>query len=273
MTPPEAMTAAFGAPRALVGMVHIGALPGTPAAHEPVAALCARAVDEARAYADAGFTAVMLENMHDVPYVKGAVGPEVTAAIAVVAREVVRAVKLPVGLQVLAGANREALAAALAANARFIRAEGFVFGHVADEGWIDASAGALLRFRRQIGADHVRVFADIKKKHAAHAVTADVDLVETARAAEFFRADGVIVTGAATGRPADADEVDAVSHAIELPVLVGSGITPDNIGNFAAADGFIVGSSVKLEGRWSNALDRTRVEAMARAFERLPARP
>jgi len=273
MAAPDRMLELFHAPRALIGMLHVGALPGTPEARSSVDELTERAIAEALVYRDAGFNGLMLENMHDTPYLKGAVGPEITAAMAVIARELQYEVDLPLGIQVLAGANREALAAALAANARFIRAEGFVFGHVADEGWIDASAGALLRFRRQIGADHVRVFADIKKKHAAHAVTADVDLVETARAAEFFRADGVIVTGAATGRPADADEVDAVSHAIELPVLVGSGITPDNIGNFAAADGFIVGSSVKLEGRWSNALDRTRVEAMARAFERLPARP
>ena len=84
-----------------------------------------------------------------------------------------------------------------------MRVEGFVFAHVADEGLIESSAGALLRYRRAIGADHIRVFADIKKKHSAHAITADVDIVETAKAAEFFTVDGVIVTGLATGEPAE----------------------------------------------------------------------
>src|SRR5437879_11621759 len=106
------------------------------------------------------------------------------------------------GVQVPAAANREALAVALACGADFVRGEGFVFAHVADEGLIESSAGDLLRYRRAIGAGEVRVFADIKKKHAAHALTADVDLVETAHAAEFFLADAVIVTGPSTGRPA-----------------------------------------------------------------------
>lgn len=272
MTTRETMLTLFRDHRALIGMIHVGALPGTPQAHDSVDEIVERAIAEALVYRDAGFNGLLVENMHDVPYVKGAVGPEITASMAVIARELQYEVDLPLGIQVLAGANREAVAAALAANARFIRAEGFVFGHVADEGWIDASAGPLLRYRRQIGAEGIHVFADVKKKHASHAATADVDLVETARAAEFFQADGVVVTGAATGREADAAEVEAVARAVRVPTLVGSGIDAENLPRFAAADGFIVGSSVKLGGMWCNALDRTRVEAVARAFERLPSR-
>src|SRR4030095_13905204 len=99
------------------------------------------------------------------------------------------------------------------------------FAHVADEGLIEASAGKLLRYRRAIGAEHVRVFADVKKKHSAHAITADVDIVETAKAAEFFSVDGVIVSGRATGQPADPNEVAAVADAGKVPPLVGSGMT------------------------------------------------
>jgi uncharacterized protein len=266
-----AMTALFGAPRALIGMIHVGALPGTPAASEPLERLVERAVAEARAYRDAGFTALAIENMHDRPYLKRVVGPEVVAAMTRVGREVTREVALPLGVQVLAGANREALAVALACGAAFVRAEGFVFGHVADEGLIEADAGELLRYRRAIGATGVRVFADIKKKHSSHAITGDVDLVETAHAAEFFLADGVIVTGTATGRAADEREVRDVSGAVGIPVLVGSGLAPDNLARFAAADGFIVGSWVKQGGVWSNALDPARVRAMAEAFAGLPA--
>ena len=172
-------------------------------------------------------------------------------------------------IQVLAGANSWAVAIAHACGASFVRVEGFVFAHVADEGLIESSAGALLRYRRAIGADGVRVFADIKKKHSAHAITADVDIVETAKAAEFFRADGVIVSGIATGQPADADEVRAVSGAVAIPTLIGSGITPENMACYADADAFIVGSSVKRDGLWSNPLDEARVRAVARAFQAL----
>ena len=146
-----------------------------------------------------------------------------------------------------------------------------MFAHVADEGLIESSAGELLRYRRMIGANDVLIFADIKKKHSAHAITADVDLAETARAAEFFLADGVIVTGVSTGRPADPEEVRSVTQAVNVPTLVGSGVTAENIREYADADAFIVGSSVKRDGVWSGPLDQARVCALSRAFIELPA--
>src|SRR5258706_5116347 len=197
------IAALFGAPRALVGMLHVPALPGTPRAGLGVEAVAEAMVAEAWKYQSAGLHGLMIENMHDRPYMKGAVGPEVVAALAVVGREVRRSVGLPLGVQVLAGANREAVAVALACGAAFVRVEGFVFAHVADEGLIEASAGALLRYRKVIGAAGVRIFADVTEKHSAHAITAHVSIAETAHAAEFFLADGVIVSGTSTGPAAD----------------------------------------------------------------------
>jgi len=175
-------------------------------------------------------------------------------------------VALSLGIQILAGANACSVAVAHACGAAFVRVEGFVFAHVADEGLIESSAGALLRYRKAIGTDRIRVFADIKKKHSAHAITADVDIVETAKAAEFFQADGVIVSGVSTGSAADPAEVRAVSRAVGIPTLVGSGVTPENLASFADADALIVGSSVKRGGIWSNPLDEANVAAIARAF-------
>src|SRR4029079_16643208 len=131
----------FGAPRALIGMLHLGALPGTPSASASVEDVIPQAVTEARIYRDAGFTALAIENMHDRPYLKGGVGPEITAAMSAVAREVKRETGLVLGIQLLAAANREALAVALACGAAFVRVEGFVFAHVADEGIIESCAG------------------------------------------------------------------------------------------------------------------------------------
>jgi len=267
--PLSAFRECFGAPRALVGMLHLGALPGTPSASHSVEMLIQQTLTEARIYRDAGFTALAIENMHDRPYLKGGVGPEITAAMTAVAREVKRDTGLVLGIQVLAAANREALAVAHASGADFVRVEGFAYAHVADEGVIESCAGDLLRYRRAIGAERVLVFADIKKKHSAHAITADVSIVETGKAAEFFLADGVIVTGAATGEPASPDEVRDVVGAVPLPVLVGSGITPGNLARFASAHGFIVGSSVKQGGVWCNPLDRDAVRALVSAFAEL----
>jgi membrane complex biogenesis BtpA family protein len=251
----------------LIGMVHVGALPGTPRAAAPVGEIARRAADEARVLADAGFHAVLIENMHDVPYLRRDVGPEIVAAMTVVGHEVRRAVDVPVGVQILAGANAAALAVAHAIGGSFVRAEGFVFAAIADEGLLDeADAGRLLRTRRAIGAGDVRIVADVKKKHSSHAITTDVDLAETARAAAFFGADGVVVTGGATGEATSIDDVRAVRAAVEVPVLVGSGATPETAGGLLKhADALIVGSALKVGGWWGNALDPERVERFVRA--------
>lgn len=254
---------------ALIGMVHVGALPGTPRARHAVAELAARAAAEARVLKTAGFDAVMIENMHDRPYVHQSHGPEITSAMTAVAIAVRAAVgeSFPLGIQVLSGGNREALAIALAAGLQFIRCENFVFSHVADEGLLErAEAGPLLRYRRQIGAEHVQVLCDIKKKHASHALTGDVSLAETAAAAEFFGADGVIVTGTATGRPTSPDDVAKAAGATRLPVLVGSGASPESAAELLRfATTLIVGSWIKRAGRWENPVDPARARSMARA--------
>jgi membrane complex biogenesis BtpA family protein len=269
MDPLSTFRERFGAPRALIGMLHVGALPGTPAARLSIEGLIDHTLAEARIYRDAGFTALALENMHDRPYLKTGVGPEITAAMTALAREVKRETGLVLGIQVLAAANREALAVALASGADFVRVEGFAFAHVADEGIIESCAGELLRYRRSISADRVLVFADIKKKHSAHAITSDVSLVATAKAAELFLADGVIVTGPASGEEASPDDVRDTAGAVRLPVLVGSGTSVRNLARFTDAHGFIVGSSLKQGGVWSNPLDRAAVDSIARAFAKL----
>jgi membrane complex biogenesis BtpA family protein len=251
-------------------MIHVRALPGTPAYGGALAVVRETALREAELLANAGVDALMIENMHDTPYLKRAVGPEIVAPLAIVAAEVRARAGRPCGVQVLAGANREALAIALAAGLDFVRVEGFVFAHVADEGSIEADAGKLLRYRRAIGAEHVQVWADVKKKHSAHAITADVDIAAMAQAVAFCRGDAVVVTGSATGQAADAGELRRVRAACALPALVGSGITPDNLGDYwADASGFIVGSSLKVGGRWDAEIDPTRVERLMAAARRL----
>lgn len=244
----------FGREKALVGMVHLAALPGTPASRLPMERIVELAAEEARLLADAGFDAIIIENMHDVPYLQRKVGPEIVAAMTIVACAIRRTVDLPLGVQVLAGANHDALAVAYASNANFIRVEGFVFSAVADEGLLaEADAGPLLRYRRQIGAERVKILADIKKKHSAHALTADVDVGEMAKAAEFFGADGVIITGIATGQSIRIDDLGTARIATQLPLLVGSGVTPESVGNlYAYADALIVGSWYKEDGYWGN---------------------
>ncbi|MDX9912338.1 MAG: BtpA/SgcQ family protein [Phycisphaerales bacterium] len=255
--------------KSLIGMIHVGAMPGTPRAELPVAQLADVAAEEAKILSASGFDGIIIENMHDRPYVHGVQDPAVVAAMAVVVSRVRETTDLPLGVQVLSGGNREALAIAQAAGAGFVRCENFVYAHVADEGLLDrAEAGPLLRYRRAIGAEDVRVFCDIQKKHASHALTADLSLADLAHAAEFFGADGLIVTGGFTGRPARVEDLREVKGASSLPVLVGSGVTPENAGAMLEhADAVIVGSWIKRDGLWSNGVDPERCERMASAVE------
>ena len=260
----------FDKRKPLVGVIHVGALPGTPRARVSVDELTETAVREAAVYRAGGVDALMIENMHDVPYLRGKVGPEVVAAMAVVGRAVKSESKLPVGVQILAGANVEAIAVAHAAGLDYVRVEAYTFAHVADEGIIESSAASLLRFRRKIGAEGVRVWADVKKKHASHAITADVSLGETAAAVEFMLGDAVIVSGNATGEPPRASDVREAKSHCRLPVRLGSGVTPENVSEFyREADGFIVGSYFKEGGLWSNTVERARVERLADELRRL----
>lgn len=257
----------FPTKQALVGMVHIQALPGTPNHRLSIEEIVEQAVREAQIFESVGYHGIILENMHDIPYMNREVGPEIVACMTRVCAEVRRSIQLPLGLQILAGANREALAAAQAGGANFIRAEGFIFSHIADEGLMNATAGELLRYRKMIGAEDIKVLCDIKKKHSSHAITADTSLAETAHAAEFFQADGVIVTGVSTGAQTETEDLAQVTGATSLPVWIGSGITPNNVSQYKTAHGIIVGSWVKLDGDWRKAVCPERAARMRQAFE------
>jgi len=251
----------FNVAHPIIGMIHIQALPGTPNYKGDIRFVLDEALKEALIYKKAGIDALMIENMHDVPYQKNQVGPEISSMMTLLAHTIKQETNLPMGIQILAGANKEALAVAKAAQLEFIRAEGFVFGHVADEGYIDSQAADLLRYRKQIDAENIAVFTDIKKKHSSHAITADVSIVETAHAAEFFLSDGLIVTGKQTGAEADTFEIETVKKSSKLPVIIGSGVNIDNVTQYLSiSDALIVGSYFKKEGFWKNDLQSERIK-------------
>jgi uncharacterized protein len=147
----------FGEKKVIIGMIHLDALPGTPLCNHSVSCILEKAIHECDIYLDAKVDSIMIENMHDVPYLNKNVGPEVVSTMSVIAQKIREKTNLPLGIQVLASANKEAIAIAQAASFNFIRAEGFIFSHIADEGITDACAGELLRYRHQIDADEIAI--------------------------------------------------------------------------------------------------------------------
>lgn len=260
----------FKVPKPIIGMVHVEPLPGTPNYKGKVKDIINKACTEAKLYLNAGVDAIGIENMHDVPYLCKTAGPEISSLMSIIGYELKSLTKLPVGIQILAGANKQALAAANSAGLDFIRAEGFVFSHIADEGTIQSDAAELLRYRKNIGAESILIFTDIKKKHSSHNITSDVSIEETAEAAEFFQSDGVIITGTSTGKEANINEIKSVKKIVKIPVIIGSGVNEQNADKYLpSCDALIVGSFFKKNGNWKNTVDKSRVISFMKKVNKL----
>jgi len=260
----------FGRDKVVIGVVHCPALPGSPGHRGgPIENVYDRALADAEAYVSDGVHGLIIENHGDIPFLKPAdIGPETTAHLAVITDRVRRAFGVPLGINVLANAAIPAIAVARASGAGFVRVNQWANAYVANEGLIEGEAAKALRYRAAIRADEVKIFADVHVKHGAHAIVADRSITELTRDVAFFHADAVIATGQRTGDTATMDEIDTVRRATDLPVLVGSGVTKDNVAAILArTDGVIVASSLKHDGVWWNTVDADRVRAFMRAAQ------
>jgi len=251
----------FPTPKPLIGMVHLLPLPGSPGA-ESIGAAIERALADALALEAAGLDGVMVENYGDVPFYPGAVPPETLAAITVCVREVVRAVRIPVGVNVLRNDGAGAIAVAAATGAWFVRINVHTGVMITDQGTLSGSAHETLRLRERLGAE-VAIFADVWVKHAAP--LAGSDLAQAAEDA-YHRglADALIVTGSGTGKPTDFDRVSRVKRAVpEAPVLIGSGVDARSVAAaLEVSDGAIVGSAMCRGAIGGAGIDPDRARAL-----------
>ncbi|MFZ4565516.1 MAG: BtpA/SgcQ family protein [Prochlorococcaceae cyanobacterium] len=254
---------------ALIGVLHLPPLPGSPGWGGSFAAVRDRALADADAFLEGGADGLIVENFGDRPFHATVVPPETTAAMAVVAAAVVAAVgEVPLGINVLRNDGLAALAVAAAVEAAFVRVNVLAGAMVTDQGLIEGCAAALLRRRRLLAAEGVAVFADVMVKHAHPLAPQPIgeaveDTLQRAGAA------AVIVSGVATGAPpAMADLRAARAAAAGAPVLVGSGCTAALAPSLAGlVDGVIVASSLKQDGVLDRPVDRQRVRELRRALD------
>lgn len=257
-------TEIFLGKKPLIGVIHLPALPGSPSYRgESLERILERALKDLASLEEGGADAAILENFGDRPFAK-LVDKATVAQMAVIARELVRAAKIPIGINVLRSDGVAALSVAFASGASFIRVNVFSGVALTDQGLIEGCAREVLALRRALGAK-VAVLADVHVKHAFHFG----DISDAARDAARNGADALILTGKATGLPPDPADLRLVREASRLPVLVGSGITPENIANFKNADGFIVGTWLKEKGEVEAPVDPERVRALAQAVVHL----
>ena len=259
----ELIEAWKGISKPVVGMLHLQPLPGSPRRGIDLESVRTALWRDAEALVEAGVNGLMLENFGDHPFFPSEVPPWTTAHMTALAVEVRRRFDVPLGINVLRNDGRAALAVAHAAQADFIRVNVLAGVRVTDQGIVQGIAHELLRDRSLLGAERIRILADVNVKHSAPLGTVAledevVDLIARASA------DGLIVSGSATGKPTDIEElrrVKAVSG--DTPVWVGSGVDLDRLHTcLPLADGFIVGSYFKVDGLVGNPVDTDRVRAL-----------
>lgn len=259
----DAIQAIFSRPKAVIGVIHCDPFPGSPKYRgKPVSAIIDRALRDTENYILGGVHGLIVENHGDIPFSKPEdIGPETPALMAVITEKVRERFGVPLGINVLANAALPAFATALAGGADFIRVNQWANAYIANEGFIEGAAAKALRYRSQLRAEHIRVFADSHVKHGSHAIVADRSIQELTRDVDFFEADAVIATGQRTGDSATLEEIDEIRAATTLPLLVGSGVTPANVCQILErTQAVIVASALKVDGVWWNDVDRDRVK-------------
>lgn len=249
----------------ITGVLHLLPLPAAPLASPGFTAVLDRALQDAESLIAGGVKACIIENLGDAPFTSGVVQPHVPAMLAVIG-SAIRARfgdQLRLGINILRNDAMSALAAAAACGAGFVRVNVHVGAAWTDQGLIEGRAHETLRYRRELGAEGIRIAADVLVKHASPAGQADIQ--EVARETAWRGgADVLIVTGARTGGVTDLQQVEQVRSAVpDRPIWVGSGVTPDTIAAVrAVADGAIIGSWLHTDGVLTAPLSVDRIRRM-----------
>lgn len=251
-----------GVAKPVIGMLHLPALPGSPGYGGDIKAVREHVLNDARILHHGGVHGLMIENFGDVPFFSDRVPTHTVTHMTALAKAVRDEVDLPLGINVLRNDGLSALAVAHAVGAAYIRVNVLSGACLTDQGVITGKAAELMRYRKQIGAEHIKVLADVRVKHAAPLAERPLD-EEVDELVKRAAADGVIVSGTGTGRPTDPALAKAVKAlAPDTPVWIGSGATPESLARLAEhADGFIVGSYFKPDEVTSRPVDPQRVQA------------
>lgn len=261
----------FGVEKPLIGMLHAPPLPGSPRYGGDWLAVRDHVLRDAEALVSGGLHGLLLENYDDAPFFPGRVPAHVAASLTALAVAVKGRFAVPLGINVLRNDGQTALAVAMAAEAQFIRVNILCGARLTDQGLIQGIAHDLLRDRRHLGADPIRILADVNVKHSAPLAIRPLE-EEVNDLLSRGGADGLIVSGSATGQPVDRTELHQIHSAARgrAPVFIGSGVSAGTIANLLPhADAFIIGSSLKHDGRAEKPVDPQRVRALVEERDRL----
>jgi uncharacterized protein len=249
----------FNTTQPIIGVVHLLPLPTSARWGGSLSAIVDRAEQEAVALVSGGVDAIVVENFFDAPFPKSRVDPAVVSAMTTIVTRLRELVSIPIGINVLRNDSLSAMAIASCTGAAFIRVNVLSGVMATDQGTIEGCAYELLRYRRELGSD-VKILADVLVKHAQPLSSSDLTTA-VKETIERGLADAVIISGLATGHPPTLEDLKlARAAAGGTPIIIGSGANFTNIGGLIQfADGVIVSSSLKRQGKIENSIDPIRV--------------
>ncbi len=259
----------FQVAKPLIGMVHLLPLPGSPRYNGNLNQILENALQDAETLSFNGMHAILIENFNDMPFIPDSVGPETVAAMTWISTKIKESVDISIGINVLRNDARSALAIAETTAASFIRVNVHTGAMVTDQGVLQGKAHETVRYRKSLQSQ-VKIFADVLVKHAEPLRPVDVEIL-TLDTCHRGLADALIVTGKATGFEAELKLLKSIKNRNPLiPVLVGSGITINNVKEYLKhADGIIVGTGIKKEANISKSIDGQRVKEFVEKVKNL----
>jgi membrane complex biogenesis BtpA family protein len=249
----------FGVNKPVIGMVHMPAMPGDPS--YDAAAGMEKVLDRTRQdltnLQEGGVDAVMFSNEFSLPYLTK-VKPQTTAAMARVIGQLIDHIQVPFGVNVLWDPIAS-IDLAAATGAVFIR-EIMSGVYASDFGLWNTNAGETARHRMEVGRPDLRLLYNIVPEAAKY--LADRDIIEIAKTTVFnHRPDALCVSGLTAGAETDAQVLLRVKRAVpETVVFSNTGCRLGNIEQqLTYADGAVVGTTFKIDGKFENPVDRRRV--------------
>lgn len=252
----------FNTNKAVIGMLHLKPLPGSPRYQgENLNDIYDFTMKDLEALERGGVDGVIIENAWDIPFSKPEnIGYETVSSMTAIAEKINNETNLPIGINVLANGAIQALAICKAVDLPFMRVNQWVNAYIANEGFVEGASAEAKRYQSKIKGENIKIFTDVHVKHGSHSIVSDRSLEDQTHDNIFFDSDGLITTGTRTGNAIDLQELKSIKESSDLPVIVGSGM---NIGNakdvLSIADGCIIGSSIKVDGKWWNHVSEDRV--------------
>lgn len=252
----------------LIAVIHLLPLPGSPDYQGNLKQVYEIALQEVNLFKQYPIDGLIIENFRDRPFYPDQVPPETIAAMSAITREIVKTFDKPIGINVLRNDAAAAMAIATATEAHFIRVNVHIGASVTDQGLIQGKAFETLRLRASLKSN-VAIFADVGVKHATPLGGRGL-AAEAKELSERGSVDALIVSGAFTGAETSLEDIQEVQGASKCPVIIGSGMTINNLNNiYPKVDGMIVGSYFKQSGMVENPLDETRLKAFSDAYSLL----